>query len=102
MINRYLDEMLGDEESYKEIESAFKKADHFYVVHFCKKRDRIEQRRCFWDDKSKVWETKAGKLAITCVAMDNEEHTIVGYRTFTDIFNMTGRVSKFPTTEVTQ
>ena len=45
----------------------------------------------FLDDKSKIWETKNGKLAITCVAMDNQEHTIDGYRTFTDIFNVTGR-----------
>jgi len=34
--------------------------------------------------------------------MDNEEHTIVGYRTFTDIFNVTGRVAKFPTSEAVQ
>ena len=86
----------------QEIESAFKKADHFYVIHYCKKRERIEQRRCYWDDKSKVWETKNGKLAITCVAMDNEEHTIVGYRTFTDIFNVTGRIAKFETSEAIQ
>ena len=102
MIERYLDEVLSDENAKQEIESAFKKADHFYVIHYCKKRERIEQRRCYWDDKSKVWETKNGKLAITCVAMDNEEHTIVGYRTFTDIFNITGRVAKFATSEAIQ
>ena len=48
------------------------------------------------DEKSKIWETSKGKLAVTCVAMDNEEQTIVGYRTFTDIFNITGRQSNFP------
>ena len=39
----------------------------------------------------RIWETKDGKIAVCCVAMDNEEHTISGYRTFTDIFNITGR-----------
>jgi len=68
-----------------------KESDHFYITHYCKKREQIEERRCFWDSKSKIWETKNGKLAITCVAMDNEEHTISGYRTFTDIFSVTGR-----------
>ena len=85
-----------------EVIQQLKEADHFYICHFCKKRDQIEYRRCYWDDKSKIWETKNGKLAITCVAMDNEGHTIVGYRTFTDIFNVTGRVAKFPTSEVEQ
>ena len=82
-----------------EVIQQLQKADHFYICHFSKKNDRIEWRRCFWDSKSKIWETQKGKLAVTCVAMDNEEHTIVGYRTFTDIFNITGRVAKFPTSE---
>ena len=69
----------------------FKKADHFYIVHYCKKRDDVEERRCYWDSKSKIWETKNGKLAITCVALNNDDYTIDGYRTFTDIFNITGR-----------
>ena len=102
MVEKFLDEMLTDEVSYQEVVAAFKKADHFYITHYCKKRERIESRRCYWDDKSKIWETKDDKIAITCVAMDNEEHTIVGYRTFTDIFNVTGRVAKFPTSEVEQ
>ena len=89
-------------ENQTEVIEALQKADHFYITHYCKKRDRIEERRCFWDSKSKIWETKDGKLAVTCVAMDNEEHTIVGYRTFTDIFNITGRVAKFPTSEAVQ
>ena len=91
MVEKYLDEMLTDEVSYQEVVSAFKKADHFYITHYCKKRERIETRRCYWDNKSKIWETKDGKVAICCVAMDNEEHTIDGYRTFTDIFNIMGR-----------
>ena len=94
-----LDELIEDQE---EVIDALSKADHFYIVHYCKKRDRIEERRCFWDSKSKIWETKEGKLAITCVALDQEEHTIVGYRTFTNIFNVTGRVSKFPTSRAVQ
>ena len=89
-------------ENQTEVIEALKQADHFYITHYCKKRDNIENRRCFWDSKSKIWETKDGKLAVTCVAMDNEEHTIVGYRTFTDIFNITGRVAKFPTSEAVQ
>jgi len=91
-------ELINDQEVIKSL----KEADHFYICHYCKKRDQIEHRRCFWDSKSKIWETKNGKLAVTCVAMDNEEHTIVGYRTFTDIFNITGRVAKFPTSEAVQ
>ena len=74
-----------------EMIDALQRSDHFYITHYCKKRDTIEKRRCFWDSKSKIWETKEGKIAICCVAMDNEEHTISGYRTFTDIFNITGR-----------
>ena len=89
-------------ENQAEVIEALQKADHFYIVHYCKKRDNIEERRCFWDSKSKISETSKGKIAITCVAMDNEEHTIVGYRTFTDIFNITGRMAKFPTTEAVQ
>ena len=63
MVEKYLDEMLTDEVSYQEVVSAFKKADHFYVTHYCKKRERIESRRCYWDDKSKIWETKDDKIA---------------------------------------
>ena len=89
------------EEFSERLIGQFKKADHFYIVHYCKKRDRIEERRCFWDSKSKIWETKGGKLAITCVAL-NEEQMISGYRTFTDIFNITGRVAKVPTSRAVQ
>ena len=93
-----IDELIEDQE---EVIDALSKADHFYICHYCKKRDRIEERRCFWDSKSKIWETKTGKLAVTCVAL-NEEQMITGYRTFTDIFNITGRVAKFPTSEAVQ
>ena len=93
-----VDELIENQE---EVIEALKSADHFYITHYCKKRDRIEERRCFWDSKSKIWETKNGKLAITCVAL-NEEHLITGYRTFTDIFNITGRVSRVPTSEAIQ
>ena len=78
-------------ENQEEVIEALSKADHFYIVHYCKKRDNIEERRCYWDSKSKIWETKNGKLAITCVALNNDDYTIDGYRTFTDIFNITGR-----------
>ncbi len=115
MLKKDLDnELINDQE----VIQSLKDADHFYICHYCKKREQIEYRRCYWDyckkreqieyrrcywdDKSKIWETKNGKLAVTCVAMDSEEHTIVGYRTFTDIFNITGRVAKFPTSEAVQ
>ena len=87
MIEKDIDEIVND----TEVLMALEKADHFYITHYCKKRERIETRRCYWDSKSKIWETKDGKVAICCVAMDNEEHTISGYRTFTDIFSVTGR-----------
>ena len=93
-----VDELIDNQE---EVIQALSKADHFYIVHYCKKRDNIEERRCFWDSKSKIWETKTGKLAVTCVAL-NEEQMITGYRTFTDIFNITGRVSRVPTSEAVQ
>lgn len=83
-------DMLGDQ---------LGKADHFYIIHYCKKRDEIEERRCYWDEKSKIWITKAGKIAITCVALDNEEHTIDGYRTFTNIFTIKGYTPKVKTSE---
>ena len=86
----------------QEVIQSLKEADHFYICYYSKKNECIEHRRCYWDDKSKIWETKNGKLAVTCVAMDSEEETIVGYRTFTDIFNITGRVAKFPTSEAVQ
>jgi hypothetical protein len=87
MLEKDIDEIVND----SEVMMALEKADHFYITHYCKKRERIETRRCYWDNKSKIWETKDGKIAVCCVAMDNEEHTISGYRTFTDIFNITGR-----------
>ena len=87
MLEKDIDEIVND----TEVMMALEKADHFYITFFNKSKDRIESRRCFWDSKSKIWETKEGKIAICCVAMDNEEYTISGYRTFTNIFNITGR-----------
>ena len=87
-------------ENQEEVIEALSKADHFYIVHYCKKRDNIEERRCFWDSKSRVWQTKGGKLAITCVALNEETHEIDGYRTFTDIFSIEGRRAKHRSSEV--
>ena len=87
MIEKDIDEIVND----TEVMMALEKADHFYITFFNKSKDRIESRRCFWDSKSRIWETQDGKIAVCCVAMDNEEHTISGYRTFTNIFNITGR-----------
>ena len=86
------------------LEKELKEVDHFYIVHYCKKREQIEERRCYFDSKSRIWETKKGKLAFTCVATKDDENgdpMISGYRTFTDIFQIKGYVSKSPsTTEV--
>ena len=87
MLEKDIDEIVND----TEVMMALEKAAHFYITFFNKSKDRIESRRCFWDSKSRIWETKDGKIAVCCVAMDNEEHTISGYRTFTNIFNITGR-----------
>ena len=87
------------EEFTERLIGQFKKADHFYIVHYCKKRDDVEERRCYWDEKSRIWMTKNNKLAITCVALDNEEHTIDGYRTFTNIFTIKGYQPKVATSE---
>ena len=38
-----------------EMIDALKRSDHFYITHYCKKRNTIEKRRCFWDSKSKLW-----------------------------------------------
>ena len=82
-----------DAEMRSDLIEQISKADHFYIIFYCKKRQQIEQRRCIWDSQSKLWETKQNKIAITALALDNEEHTIDGYRTFTDIFQVVGRKS---------
>ena len=93
---------MNEQEASTSVELAeqLKKSDHFYIAHYCKKREQIEERRCFWDSKSKVWQTKGGKLAITCVALNDETHEIDGYRTFTDIFSIEGRRAKHRSSEV--
>ena len=93
---------MNEKEASSSIELAeqLKKSDHFYIAHYCKKREQIEERRCFWDSKSKVWQTKGGKLAITCVALNDETHEIDGYRTFTDIFSIEGARAKHKSSEV--
>ena len=101
MIEEIINEQPTFEEMSEQLIGQFKKADHFYITFFNKSKDRIESRRCFWDSKSKIWETKDGKIAVCCVAMDNEEYTISGYRTFTNIFNITGRKAMH-TSEVMQ
>ena len=99
MLEKDLNHELIDDQ---QVIQSLKEADHFYICYYSKKHEEIQYRRCYWDEQSKIWETKKGKLAVTCVAMDHEELTIVGYRTFTDIFNITGRVAKFPTSEAVQ
>ena len=99
MIEEIINEEPTFEEYTKELVEQFKKADHFYIIHYCKKRDEIEERRCYWDEKSKIWLTSKNKIAITCVAMDNEDYTIDGHRTFTDIFTIRGWQPKVATSE---
>ena len=60
MLEKDIDEIVND----TEVMMALEKADHFYITHYCKKRERIETRRCYWDNKSKIWETKDGKIAV--------------------------------------
>ena len=99
MLEKYLDEISNTD---NEVIEALKEADHFLITHYCKKRDQIETRRCYWDSKSKIWETKDGKIAFTVLAMDQEEKEIVGYRTFTNVFNVTGRVARSETSRTVQ
>ena len=99
MLEKYTDELI---ENQKQVIDALKEADHFYICHYSKKNERIEHRRCFWDEQSKIWETKDGKIAFTVLAMDLDETEIVGYRTFVNVFNVTGRVAKHPTSKAVQ
>ena len=99
MLEKYLDEISNTD---SEVIEALKDAAHFLITHYCKIRDQIETRRCYWDDKSKIWETKDGKIAFTVLAMDQEETEIVGYRTFTNVFNVTGRVARSETSRTVQ
>ena len=55
-----------------------------------------------WDSKSKIWETKEGKVAITCVALNQDTDSIDGYRTFTNIFQVVGRKPMVETSEEIQ
>jgi hypothetical protein len=91
-----------DAEMRADLIKQISKSDHFYIIFYCKKRQQIEQRRCIWDSQSKLWETKQNKIAITALALDNEEYTIDGYRTFTDIFQVVGRKSLVQTSEELQ
>ena len=103
MIEDITNDLINEEPTFEEFSERligqFKEADHFYIIHYCKKRDEIEERRCYWDEKSKIWLTSKNKIAITCVALDNEEHTIDGYRTFTNIFTIKGYQPKVETSE---
>jgi len=98
MLEKDIDEIVND----TQVLMALEKADHFLITHYNKEREQIEFRRCYWDENSKVWQTQKGKTAITCLAMNHEETEIVGHRTFTDIFNVVGRVATTPTSEAVQ
>ena len=44
MLKKDLDhEMIND----KEVIQSLKDSDHFYICHYCKKREQIEYRRCY-------------------------------------------------------
>ena len=53
-----IEEIQNEEPTFEEFADRligqFKQADHFYIIHYCKKRDDIEKRRCYWDEKSKI------------------------------------------------
>jgi hypothetical protein len=99
MLKKDLDhELINDQE----VIQSLKEADHFYICHYSKKHEEIQYRRCYWDEQSKIWETKDGKIAFTVLAMDLDETEIVGYRTFVNVFNVTGRVAKHPTSKAVQ
>ena len=99
MLEKDLNHELIDDQ---QVIQSLKEADHFYICYYSKKNECIEHRRCFWDSKSKIWETKDGKIAFTVLAMDLDETEIVGYRTFVNVFNVTGRVAKHPTSKAVQ
>ena len=57
MLEKDISEMIND----PQVIQALKEADHFYICHYCKKREQIEHRRCFWDDKSKFGKPKMAR-----------------------------------------
>lgn len=58
MLEKDIDEIVND----VEVMMALQQADHFYITHYCKKREQIESRRCYWDSKSKIYKTKKASL----------------------------------------
>ena len=54
MLEKDIDDLVND----TQVLMALKAADHFIITHYCKKREQIEFRRCYWDENRKVWQKK--------------------------------------------
>jgi hypothetical protein len=46
----------------------------FYIRYYATKHKKFITRKGTWDDKSKVWKTKAGKPAITYYDLDQNNY----------------------------
>ena len=46
----------------------------FYITYYATKHKKFITRKGKWDDKSKVWTTKAGKPAITYYDLDQNNY----------------------------
>ena len=51
----------------------------FYITYYATKHKKFINRKGKWDDKSRTWETKEGKPAITYYDLDqNNYRTAIG------------------------
>ena len=46
----------------------------FYIRYYATKHRKFITRKGTWDDKSKIWKTKAGKPAITYYDLDQNNY----------------------------
>lgn len=46
----------------------------FYIRYYATKHKKFITRKGTWDDKSKIWKTKAGKPAITYYDLDQNNY----------------------------
>lgn len=77
----------GNELSLSSLGDTLQNYKQFKITFYSKKDEMITTRKGFFDDQCKVWETKNGKIAITYICLNNSG-TIKGYRTATDIFQI--------------
>ena len=50
------------------------KNNTFYIRYYATKHKKFITRKGTWDDKSKIWKTKAGKPAITYYDLDQNNY----------------------------